>query len=65
MISKWECNWKMSFNPDPKKPAQEVLLSGRSSNITHPNIYFNYDQVQRANQQKHLDIILDGKLNSN
>ena len=53
MISKWECNWKMSFNPDPKKPAQEVLLSGRSSSITHPIIYFNYDQVQRANQQKH------------
>ena len=33
-----------------------------SSNITHPIIYFNNVQVQKANQQKHLDI-LDEKLN--
>ena len=24
VISKWTYNWKMSFNPDPKKSAQEV-----------------------------------------
>ena len=52
----------MSFNPDSKKPAQEVLFSRENSNITHPIIYFNNDQVQRANQQKHLGDILDGKL---
>ena len=23
-ISKWAYNWKMLFNPDPRKPAQEV-----------------------------------------
>ena len=63
MISKWAYNWKMSFNSDPKKPAQEVLFSGKNSNITHSIIYFNNDQVQRANQQKHLGIILDEKLN--
>ena len=62
-ISKWAYNWKMSFNPDPKKPAQEVLFSRKNSNITHPTIYFNNVQVQRANQQKHLGIILDDKLN--
>ena len=63
MISKWAYNWKMSFNPDPNKPAQEVLFSRKNSNITHPIIYFNNVQVQRANQQKHLGIILDEKLN--
>ena len=62
-ISKWAFNWKMSFNPDPKKPAQEVLFSRKTSNITHPTIYFNNVQVKRATQQKHLDIILDDKLN--
>ena len=62
-ISKWGYNWKMSFNSDPKKPAQEVLFSRKNSNITHPTIYFNNVQVQRANQQKHLGIILDDKLN--
>ena len=25
-ISKWAHNWKMYFNPDPKKPTQEGLL---------------------------------------
>ena len=52
--------WKMSFNPDPQKLAQQVLLS---RNITHPIIYFNSVQVQRANQQKHLGIIIAAKLN--
>ena len=27
LISKWVYNWKMLFNPDPSKPAQEVLFS--------------------------------------
>ena len=53
----------MSFNPDPKKPAHEVLFSRKNLNITHPIIYFNNVQVQRANQQKHLGIIFDEKLN--
>ena len=33
------------------------------SNITHPIIYFNNFQPQRANQQKHLGITFDEKLN--
>ena len=64
MISKWAYNWKMSFNPDPKKPVQEVLFSAKKSNITHPSIHFNNVQVQRANQQRHLGIVLDEKVNS-
>ena len=27
LISKWAYNWKMLFNPNPSKPAQEVLFS--------------------------------------
>ena len=27
LISQWTFNWKMLFNPDPNKPAQEVLFS--------------------------------------
>ena len=63
MISKWAYNWKMSFNPDPKKPVREVLFSRKNSNITHAIIYFNNIKVQGTNQQKHLGIILDEKLN--
>ena len=54
MISQWEYNWKMSFNPDPEKPAQEVLFSRKKSNRTRAN--------KRPNQQEHLGIILDEKL---
>ena len=53
----------MSFNPDPRKPSQEVLFSRKNSNITHPIIHFNNVQVQRANQQRHTGIVLDEKLN--
>ena len=27
LISKWAYNWKILFNPDPTKPAQEVIFS--------------------------------------
>ena len=27
LISKWAYSWKMLFNPDPTKPAQEVIFS--------------------------------------
>ena len=30
-ISKWAFNWKMLFNPDPSKPAQEVLFSRKKT----------------------------------
>ena len=29
-IYKWAYNWKMSFNLDPKNPAQEVLFSRKT-----------------------------------
>ena len=27
LISEWAYDWKMLFNPDPEKPAQEVIFS--------------------------------------
>ena len=35
-ISKWAFNWKMLFNPDPKKPAQEVIFSRKKHFQIHP-----------------------------
>ena len=31
LISKWAFNWKMLFNPDTNKPAQEVLFSRKKN----------------------------------
>ena len=61
-ISKWAFNWKMLFNPDPKKPAQEVLFSRKKQVQIHPTISLNNVEVQRVPFQKHLGFILDEKL---
>ena len=63
LISKWGYQWKMLFNPDPKKPAQEVLFSRKEQLQNHPNISLNNIQVERSGHQKHLGLILDEKLN--
>ena len=33
LISKWAFNWKMLFNPDPTKPAQEVIFSKKKRKL--------------------------------
>ena len=63
LISKWAYNWKMLFNPDPTKPAQEVIFSKKKKTQTHPIISVNNIQVEKVPYQKHLGILLDEKLN--
>ena len=63
LISKWAYDWKMFFNPDPSKPAQEVLFTRKKQIQNHPTISLNNIQVERTSHQKHLGIILDEKLN--
>ena len=55
----------MLFNPDPKKPAQEVLFSGKSQIQNHPTLSLNNVQVERSTYHKHLGVILYKKLNFN
>ena len=63
LISRWAYNWKMLFNPDPSKPAQEVIFSRKKQFQSHPNMSLNNIQVERASYKKHLGMILDEKLN--
>ena len=44
-ISKGAYLWKMSFNPDVSKQAQEVLLSRKSHKIAHLPIMFQLKDV--------------------
>ena len=53
----------MLFNPDPTKPAQEVIFSKKKQFQSHPMISLSNIQVERASYQKQLGIILDEKLN--
>ena len=62
-ISKWVYNWKMLSNPDPRKPAQEVVFSRKKKLQSHPIICPNQIEVERASYLKHLGILLDEKLN--
>ena len=64
-ISKWAYQWKMSFNPDVSKQAQEVIFSRKRHKLAHPPVIFNNVPVKRCSIQKHLGIHLGEKLNFN
>ena len=38
LISKWAYKWKISFNPDKNKQAQEVIFSQKQSKPKHPQL---------------------------
>ena len=61
-INRWAFQWKMSYNPDPKKQAQEVIFSRKSKATSHPPLVFNNNNVMQAASHKHLGIILDTRL---
>ena len=63
IISDWAKQWKMSFNPDPTKPAEEILFSQKRLPQEHPPLYFNGTEVKRVSEHKHLGFIFDPKLN--
>ena len=64
-ISEWAFQWKMHFNPDPNKQANEVIFSRKSKVHSHPPLTFNNNDVKKCPHQKHLGIILDSKLDFN
>ena len=62
-ISEWAYKWKMSFNPDLNKQAQEVVFSRKLNKSSHPKMFFNNAPVVRASWQKHLGMFLEDSLN--
>ena len=62
LINNWAHQWKMSFNPDPTKQAEEILFSQKLNSPDHPPIYFNDIEVKRVSDHKHLGLTLDSKL---
>ena len=53
----------MSFKPDPREQAQEVILSRKVQKANHNQVYFNHNSVKQVPPQKHLGVYLDTKLN--
>ena len=52
--SQWAYQWKMSFNPDLSKPAQEVIFSSKKNIGNHLAVFFNNLPINRKSTQKHL-----------
>ena len=64
-ISKWAFQWKMLLNPNPSKKAIEICFSHKREYKNYPSLIFNDAKVQLATSQKHLELILDSRLDFN
>ena len=64
-VSDWAYTWKMYFNTDPSKQAQEVIFSKKYAREDHPPIYFSDILVTPTTIEKHIGVYLDEKLNYN
>ena len=60
-LYEWSVKWKMSFNPDPTKPAEEVIFTNRNLTLYDPVSYSGVD-VMQVDYHKHLGFILDSKM---
>ena len=49
-IAAWAYQWKMLFNPDPTKPAEELIFSCKKK---HPPLFFNDVQVKKVDSHLH------------
>ena len=61
-INNWAYQWKMSFDPDPNKQAQEVIFSRKTRKINHPPLTFSKSTVSQTTSQKHFVVIFDSSL---
>ena len=65
-INQWAFQWKMQFNPDPNKQANEVIFSRKmNNNLSYPPVKFNGNNITKCSDQKHLGVVLDSKLDFN
>ena len=64
-ISEWAHQWKMLFNPDPRKQAMEVYFSRKLNQNSPLPLDFNENKVQTVEVHNHLGLSLDKKLDFN
>ena len=46
-IGNWAFKWKLNFNPDPNKQAQEIIFSRKKTASLHPVVYFDNKPVNK------------------
>ena len=48
-INQWAFQWKMQFNPDPNKQANEVILSRKmNNNLSYPPVKFSGNNITKC-----------------
>ena len=62
-ITNWAFQWKMVFDNDLRKQAQEVIFSRKIKKLLHPTLLFNNIPLSNSLFQKQLGSTLDIKLN--
>ena len=45
-IGNWAFRWKIKFNPDPNRQAQEIIFSRKKTASLHPVAYFDNKPVK-------------------
>ena len=65
VVSNCSFQWKMQFNPDPNKQAQEAYFSKKLNNENSLPVAFNNAKVATCSTQKHLGLLLDKRLRFN
>ena len=65
LINNWAFQWKMQFNPDRNKQPQELYFSKKAGNQKLLNLAFNKSNVASSPSVKHLDMLLESRLNFN
>ena len=58
VISQWATQWKTSFNPDPTKPAEEILFFRKRTAVDHHPLYLYGIEVKSVPEHKHLGLVL-------
>ena len=65
LINNWAFQWKMQFNPNRNKQAQELCFSKKAGNQKSLDLIFNKSNVASSSSVKHLGMLLDSCLNFN
>ena len=56
-FSEWAVKWKINFNPDPCKQAQDLVFIRKISFKPNPSLSFNGNPVHQVQLQRHLALL--------
>ena len=59
IVKNWAYQWKIQFNPDLKKQANEVIFPRKSNKCTYRPVTFSNNIIATCPHQKHLGVVLD------